>query len=55
MKKGIIYEVKLLDWTERVDIEADGNFIKEYIVKPEKKEWEKPSDRDEIVLDFKLQ
>ena len=28
MSKGLIYEVKLLDWTERVDLEADGNFIK---------------------------
>jgi len=30
MKKGIIYEVKLLDWIEREDIEADGNFLKTF-------------------------
>lgn len=32
MTKGIIYEVKLLDWIERVDIEGDGNFIKKTII-----------------------
>jgi hypothetical protein len=48
MTKGIIYEVKLLDWIERVDIEADGNFIKSWIVKPLKREYEKPEGLDEI-------
>lgn len=54
MKKGIIYEVKLLDWVERVDIEANGNFLKTFIHKPESKEWERPSDRDEISVSFKI-
>lgn len=28
LKKGVIYEVKLIDWIERVDLESDGNFLK---------------------------
>ena len=52
LTKGIIYEVKLLDWTQRVDIEADGNFLKEYLVKADKKDYEKPADRDELILDM---
>lgn len=52
--KGIIYEVKLLDWVERVDIEADGMFLKTYIHKPDKKEWEKPTDRDEIAISVRI-
>jgi hypothetical protein len=54
MTKGIIYEVKLHDWIERVDIEGDGYFIKTTIVPPAKKEWEKPADCDEVKLSVKL-
>ena len=54
MKKGIIYEVKLVDWIERIDIEADGNFIKEYIYKPDRSEWEKPKDIDEIKVNIRI-
>lgn len=50
LKKGIIYEVTLVDWIERIDIEADGLFLKQFITKPETKHWEKPADRDEIIL-----
>ena len=49
MKKGIIYEVKLLDWIERIDIEANGNLLKTFINKPSLKEWERPSEIDEIT------
>lgn len=54
-KKGLIYEVKLLDWVDRTDIEADGNFLKT-VLKPasSKKEWEKPSERDEFIIDARL-
>lgn len=52
--KGIIYEVKLIDWIERVDIEADGNFLKTFIQKPPSKEWERPSEIDELHLSFKV-
>lgn len=48
LSKGIIYEVKLLDWVDRIDIDADGNFLKTVVNKAEKKEWEKPSDADEV-------
>jgi hypothetical protein len=50
MSKGIIYEVKLLDWEERIDIEANGNFMKAFVVKADKKEWEKPTGKDEIMI-----
>lgn len=53
MKKGIIYEVKLVDWVERIDIEANGNLLKTYIKKPETKEWEHPNERDEVVFSIK--
>ena len=52
LTKGIIYEVKLIDWVERIDIEANGNFLKTFITKPEKKEWERPSERDEIKVNL---
>jgi FKBP-type peptidyl-prolyl cis-trans isomerase 2 len=39
MSKGIIYEVTLIDWVERHDILADGNFLKIYKQKADKKEW----------------
>lgn len=54
MTKGIIYEVKLLDWIERVDIEADGNFIKTTIISAPKKEWEKPAECDEVEVSLKF-
>lgn len=52
--KGIIYEVKLLDWIERIDIEADGNFIKTILTLADKKEWEKPTERDEIKINIRI-
>lgn len=52
MKKGIIYEVKLIGWEDRTDIEADGNFVKTLVTVPDKKEWEKPTDRDELVFNL---
>jgi hypothetical protein len=30
--KGVIYEVKLLDWIDRMDIDGNGNFLKSIIV-----------------------
>lgn len=51
---GIIYEVKLVDWIERVDVEADGNFIKAFINKPSKKEWERPLENDEIIVNVSV-
>lgn len=54
MTHGVIYEVKLLDWIERVDIEADGNFIKTIKQKSPRNEWENPRDFDEIKLNLKV-
>jgi hypothetical protein len=51
--KGVIYEVKLLDWIDRMDIDGNGNFLKSIIVQGPKKEWEKPSDIDEITVSIK--
>lgn len=53
-KKGVIYEVKLIDWVERTDIDGDGNMIKTVIQEAPKKEWEKPTDLDEITLNAHL-
>lgn len=48
----IIYEVELVDYVRRQDLEANGNFLK-YLDEPaESHEWETPKDQDEIVLDI---
>jgi FKBP-type peptidyl-prolyl cis-trans isomerase 2 len=44
----IIYEVEMIDFIPRVDIEANGNFYK-YVDEPaDKTEWETPTDQDEV-------
>ncbi len=48
--KGIIYEVKLVDWIERTDIEGDGNFLKTVVSKAQSKEWERAKERDEVEV-----
>ena len=54
LNEKIIYEVELIDYIERLDIEGDGSLMKYYIVKPEKNEWESPQDMDEINFDIKI-
>jgi len=54
MTKGIIYEVTLLDWIERFDIEANGNFLKTFIAKAPKSSWSTPGDIDEYVASFQV-
>ena len=54
MSKGIIYEVKLLDWVERVDIEANGLFMKTFKTKALKREYEHPGEKDEITISLKV-
>ena len=54
MTKGIIYEVQLHDWIEREDIEADGNFLKTFIQKPKKSDWQRPKEIDEVTVDIKI-
>lgn len=50
MTKSIIYEVELVDFIERVDIEANGNLLKTFVTKPQSREWERPSEKDELTL-----
>jgi hypothetical protein len=50
----IIYEVELVDFIVRNDIEANGIFLKYPDHPAEKNEWETPKDRDEIMYDFEL-
>lgn len=54
MKKGVVYEVKLLDWIEREDIDGDKIFIKQWIAKPTLKEYEKPKDIDEVYFNVRI-
>jgi hypothetical protein len=35
---------------DRTDIDGDGSFVKTVIGEAPKKEWEKPSDVDEVVI-----
>ena len=48
----IIYEVELVDYIERFDIEGNGNFLKYYDMRAEKNEWETPTDMDEVRFDM---
>jgi len=50
----IIYEVEMVDFVPRVDIEANGNFYKYVDQHPDKAEWETPTDLDEIKVDFEI-
>ena len=52
--KGLIYEVKLLDWVDRADIDGKGNFLKTVVKAAPKKEWELPADRDEVTFKVTL-
>ena len=54
MTKGIIYEVKLLDWVERHDIQANGVFLKTFITKAPQKSWSTPADLDEYIASYKV-
>ena len=40
----IIYEVELVDYVERFDIEGNGDFLKYYNIRADKNEWETPTD-----------
>ena len=50
----IIYEVEMVDFIPRTDIEANGNFYKYIEEVPDKSEWETPTDQDEIKVDFEI-
>jgi hypothetical protein len=54
LSKGIIYEVKLVDWIERVDVLGNGDMMKSYIERHDKGEWEFPKGIDELVISIKV-
>lgn len=54
MSEQIIYEVELVDSVPRFDIEGNGDFLKYYDVKPDKNEWETPTDQDEVRFDLTI-
>jgi len=37
-----------------MDLEGDGNFLKTWIDKGEKKQWERPSEKDEIDISYSV-
>jgi hypothetical protein len=39
LSKGVIYEVHLLDWTDRADIDGDGSFLKTIVTPAAPKEY----------------
>lgn len=54
MSKGVIYEVTLVDFIVRQDMEANGKFYKQVWTKPKRNEYEFPNtDLDEIVFSLK--
>ena len=42
--------MRLLEWVDRTDIEANGNFLKTFLQEAPKREWEKPAEIDEIKV-----
>ena len=53
--KAVIYEVTMIDWIERMDMEANGLMYKQVFKKAPKKEYELPNEEfDEIYYDLKL-
>ena len=53
--KAVIYEVTLVDWVQRMDMEANGLMWKQTSVKPGKREYELPNeDFDEVVYNMRL-
>ena len=53
--KAVIYEVTLLDYTERMDMEANTMFYKQSLNKAKKSEFEMPNgELDEITVNMKI-
>lgn len=53
--KALIYEVTMLDWIERMDMEANGLMYKQIVQKAPKKEFELPNEEfDEVVYSMRL-
>lgn len=54
ISESIVYEVELVDFVERQDIEMNGLFLKLYVNKADKNEWETPTDQDEFTLSIAI-
>ena len=53
--KAVIYEVTMLDWVERMDMEANGLMYKQIFEKATKKEFELPNEQfDEVTYHMRL-
>ena len=53
--KAVIYDVTMIDWIERMDMEANGLMYKEIITKASKKEYELPNEEfDEVTYNMKV-
>ena len=53
--KGIIYDCTMVDWIERMDMEANGLMYKQTMVKPPKKEYELPNEQyDECMYSMRI-
>lgn len=55
LSKAVIYEVTMIDWIERMDMEANGLMYKQVITKAPKKEFELPNEEyDEVTYNMHL-
>ena len=53
--KAVIYEVTMIDWIERMDMEANGLMYKQVIQKATRKEYELPNEEfDEVTFNMKV-
>ena len=54
LSKGVIYELTLVDFIVRRDMEANGNYYKQVWTKPKRNEYEFPNtDLDEVIYSLK--
>ena len=55
VSKAVIYEVTMIDWIERMDMEANGLMYKQVFKKALKKEHELPNEEyDEVMYNMRL-
>ena len=55
ISKAVIYEVTMVDWIERMDMEANGLMYKQVVQKSYKKEYELPNEEfDEVTFNMKV-
>ena len=53
--KAIIYEVTMIDWVERMDMEANGLMYKQIFKKAPRKEYELPNEEfDEMLYNMRV-